>query len=270
MTQDAVVFASYIPDDEALSCGEDFLHAFQERFSDCTIFIGINPSIPAWERSIRRSGLDVSVKIIDESLHSMSDASAYQGALSIMRESRDDFDIVWFCHTKGSTNRRSVGRRNFYIRDFLERRAAVTDLFHRYSQIGAYGKIGIKKSSNGRRWNRFPKDSHTIGSFDIMENFGPFLYPRVPWCYIETFYVLRGNVMKDFLETADDSFFTSKIKNRFFFEDWFHLIASRRGYFPYVEEKQGFKFRCNLNEITEKWIEKNRIPIDNYRQLLTL
>lgn len=44
----SVIFASYTPTTNELSVGIEMLDKICQYFSDCDIFIGVNPSCPEW------------------------------------------------------------------------------------------------------------------------------------------------------------------------------------------------------------------------------
>ena len=222
--QDAVVFASYVPTEEALGVAREFLKIFTERFADCDFFVGINPgSLPEWDRSLRGSGLrTLRIGMVDPSLAVDSDASGFQRALQLMREEGKEYRLTWFGHTKGATANRPDVRRHF-IEDFFMERNRITDLFENPS-VGAFGYDISLYTDWAKRDER-------------MNLLFPFPFAGIGTFYLHTFYVLRGSIVKKFIEGCSKDFFTKNLVgelgfDRYFFEQDFSRTADRFGFYP--------------------------------------
>ena len=223
--RDAVVFSSYVPTQHALDVANEFLEVFKKRFADCDFFIGVNPgSLPEWESALRESGLrSVRVGKADPRLAVDSDASGFQRALQLMREEGKEYRLVWFGHTKGATANHPELRRRLIDSLYLER-DRITRLFDDPC-VGSYGHdmtVDLTLAEIDARIDSllFPLPYESIGTF-----------------YLHTFYVLRGSILKRFLDGCSEDFFTKNLVeelgfDRYFFERDFARLADRFGYYP--------------------------------------
>jgi len=103
--RDAVVFSSYVPNEQALRIAKQFLEVFRAQFADCDFFVGINGgSLPEWETALRDSGLrTMRIGNVSPELVVDSDVSGFQKALELMRREGKEYRLVWLGHTKGVT-----------------------------------------------------------------------------------------------------------------------------------------------------------------------
>ena len=104
-----IIFACTIISESRLIVLHRFLETFKLHFSDCDIFIGINPnSLQHVEEIIDSYDLNVlSMQRCSEELYSFSDASAYQIALKQLYQSKNEYENYWFVHTKSGVNEHS-------------------------------------------------------------------------------------------------------------------------------------------------------------------
>jgi hypothetical protein len=259
-----VIFAVSIFDSEKLFVLREFLDTFKLKFSECDHYIGINyGSIPEVESVIAEYGLKTKIKrLVDESLYCGSDASAYQTALTLLRDSGKFYDICWFAHTKGAVNGRPV-ERNMYLTELYRDRSHIEELFESYSYLGSYALRGVSVGAGGDVWASFNNDHH----IDICSNkvLDVMKYTHINWSYIETMYVIKGDAVQTFLRNVSESFYTTKIQDPCYFEIIFPWVASRCGYFPYIKNTRCFWGVEDLKQITRKWIEENHLDnLNNY------
>lgn len=217
----AVIFASYIPDDESLELGKKYLFALRDNFADSDIYIGINPSenIARWIDTIKSILPKARWRITPPELVIDSDASAYQTALNIWRESGKDYQLMWFGHTKGAVSRcyELVDR---YINDLFKRKKEIENIF-----LNPF-------------WNVYGLEA-VIRPYNMEEYISQYFQERIDnfeLMYLYSFYVLRGNIVKLFCEKCSPMFFCKKINDRYFFERDFYQFAFHVGYLPYVEK----------------------------------
>lgn len=228
--RDAVVFSSYVPTEQALLVGQQFLEVFKREFADCDFFVGINTgSLPAWESALKESGLRMNIGEVDPRLTVDSDASGFQRALQLMKDRDTEYRLVWFGHTKGATNDDPALRRQL-IRDFYLQRRWIARFFEQ-PRVGSFGHY-MTVNLNGAR----PEDDAA------MDALFPFPFTRIGMHYLHTFYVYRGSIVKGFLEGCSPGFFTKHIVrdlgfDRYFFEGDFSRLADRFGYYPLYRER---------------------------------
>lgn len=229
--RDAVVFSSYVPTQMALSAALEFLRVFETRFADCDVFVGINPgSLPEWEAALHASSLpSVRIAYVDPLLAVDSDASGFQTALRLMRDQASDYRLVWFGHTKGATTGNAASRRHM-IRNLYLKRDRIERLFHD-PRIGSFAhEVSV---------------SLDLAEIDARMDAKVFEFPfrGIGTFYLHTFYVLRGSIVKRFLDGCTQGFFTSNLLtdlgfDRYFFERDFSRLADRFGYYPAYRVRQ--------------------------------
>lgn len=220
--KNAVIFASYIPDDEALGLGVLYLRTLFAFLADADVFIGINPCAKqqAWCDAIKQSRLHVRYAVVPEHMAIGSDVSAYQIALRLLKESPQKYDLVWFGHTKGSTTRSYDPLRHF-LRDFFAQRCAIERIFED-ERYGTYGCEAVL----------YP----LIPISDAISQYMQFPCTQLGIMYLYSFYVIRGDIVNRFIHNCSADFFDQKIKgDRYFFERDFYQIAFMQGYEPYAE-----------------------------------
>jgi hypothetical protein len=226
-TRDAVVFSSYVPNGAALAIATEYLSVLERCFADCDVYVGINSgSITEWERLLRASPLRVRVGTVEPRLAVDSDVSGFQKALELMRDEGRTYDLVWFGHTKGATRDEPALRRQI-IGDFFMRRERISRLF-RHPRVGAFGHDATAADLAAA-------DTHMDAVF-------PFPYRSIGTFYLFTFYVLRGSIVKTFLDGCSEDFFTKNLVSdlgfdRYFFERDFGRLCDRFGYYPLHRER---------------------------------
>ena len=100
MNKFAVILASHIPSLDKLWVGEEILSKIKNDLPNADIFVGINPSncTNSWVELVKKYTNNFKITNVDLAVG--SDASAYQTALSLYKESNKDYDLVWFLHTQ--------------------------------------------------------------------------------------------------------------------------------------------------------------------------
>lgn len=253
-----VVFAVSIFDPSKLYVLHEYMTVFKKHYSDCDLYIGINyGSINQVEEVIKSYELSTHLTRIPHHLYCESDASAYQGALNILKNSGSRYDLYWFAHTKGAVNYRPF-ERSLYINEMFSNRIEIESMFEKYEYLGSYGLRAVSTSAAGDDWSTFNRDHQIqICSNDIIKDLPA---THVDWSYIETMYALNKKSVETFLDLTKDVFYSTKIQERCYFEVIFPWIATRCGYFPYVKIPNCFfNKKISLKEITNNWIIKNNL-----------
>ena len=153
-----------------------------------------------------------------------------------------------------------------YLKNLYSNRISIEDLFRSNAYLGSYALRGVSKSAANDVWSEFNRD-HVV---EICSNkiFDQLQYDHVNWSYIETMYVIKGNLVDTFLRLATDDYFNTKILEPCYFEVIFPWISSRCGYFPYIKTSECFFGNADLNKITSDWIVKNNLNhLDSYFKL---
>jgi len=265
--KNCVLFASAISDASKLYALEELIAPFNGK-SSFDFFIGINPSsYKDTYECILKYITPRRMEFVPNELEIDSDASCYQTALRLLKESNERYDLYWFIHTKGGHNDRDVDRR-LYINELINNSDEIINIFKKFPNLGSYSLRGNKIGDPKIPWDIYDAD-HVI---DICKNtkHNNFLYSHVNWSYIDTIYVLNGKCVNHFLDICPYDFYTKKITDRYYFETAPAWIPSRMGFFPYVKNKQCYWQTGNLNDVTEKWINYNNLQCEEFDELLKM
>lgn len=252
-----VIFACTIIDHNRAFVLHKFLQTFKDYFSDCDLYIGINPvSIQETESIIEKYNLNSTMGRVEDSLYSESDASAYQLGLRLLKQSQQTYDNYWFIHTKSGVNSHSDYLREWYLDEFLKQRNSIEKFLALNPNIGSYGKLAIE----------FRDVDNTDVEIPLYENSKTVDLPNThaPFYYLHSIYVLSCKPIEKFLSLITDKWFTTKL-DRYYFEGVFYFIVSRAGYFPYVSNR----YSCNgkdLKPLMDKWIVEN--TLEHYNDYL--
>lgn len=256
VSKSCIIFSISVFTQDKIFVLKEFLDTFKIHFSECDYYIGINyGSIPEVEDVISEYNLNAVIsRVKDESMYCGSDASAYQAALKILKDSKKSYDIYWFCHTKGAVNHRPY-ERHLYISELFSKRLEIESIFNKHPYLGSYALRGVSRSAAGVDWSKYDKD-HDV---DICKNniTKQLPYTHVNWSYIETMYAINGKSVETFLNLTSENFYNNKINEPCYFETVFPWIVSRLGYFPYVKYQECFFRENNLLQKTKNWIIEN-------------
>jgi hypothetical protein len=253
VSRSCIIFACTILTEDRLFVLEEFLNNFKEKFSDSDIYIGINPgTIVAVEDVIKEYKLNTVTERASLDLYTVSDASAYQVALKLLKDSKKSYDTYWFVHTKGGVNSHSDYLRKWYIDNLLEDRSYIEEFLVDNPKVGSYGLLGLEYDVN-------KVYSETDTEVSLFENkiSGELPYTHINFFYIHTLYVMRGEVLDKFFSLVTDKWFNSKL-DRYYFEGVFPFIVSRSGYFPYISNKRSMN-GLDLSERHSSWILENNL-----------
>lgn len=247
--KDAVVLSAFIPDRKALTIGLDYIDFIKEYFKDADIFVGMNPSayMKFWLYELKKDNiLNVKELVTDERLVIDSDASSYQSACNLLRNSRNKYNLVYFIHTKGVTSGSNERYRYF---DLFKNRIKINNIFLD-KDIGTYSYY------IGKHRNIFNDVLNEIYTFER-----PYFYS---YLYFYTFYVLRGEPLQNFLNKCSTCFFTNNLitnfgGDRYYFERDFPQVIWRQGYKPAYIEKVCWNdgiINFNVEEDWKKYVGK--------------
>jgi len=248
-----ILFACTCLDRNRLFVVNEFINAFKQNFSDVDIYTGINyGSIDDIENILDESGLNIQYKrIVDPKKYTASDAGAYQMAIRLLLDSNKEYDNYWFIHTKGSVNGHSDYLRGWYIEHLLNKRQHV-EYFMTHG-IGSYGLLATYANPLD-----FPSEDYNIDiplvSNEITDDF---ICTKMPYFYIHSMYVIAKGPMSVFLKSISYKFFEHPL-NKYFFEGAMPYIASRTGYFTYVDNMVSAHTDTDLRLPAYEWILRNQ------------
>jgi len=263
-----ILFAAGLADEGRIYIVDELMTALKENLPNADYFVGINTdSCAGTSESILRHVTPVAMGTVPTAINVKSDASAFQLAMRLLRESDRRYDLYWFIHTKGGYHNRD-DRRKVYIDRFIGKASDIRMIFSEFPSLGSYGLQGVIKRPRWKSFRNYKKD-HVIDICRNIPHHG-FKYTHVNWSYIDTIYAIRGEAINHFLDIAPDSFYYSRIKDLFYFETVIPWIPTRMGFFPYVETKECFRKKGNINKMTKRWIKKNKLGCEEFDCLLTL
>jgi len=231
----AVIFASFVPNKSRVHIGKEILDKIIECFGDCDLFVGVNPSCIEWIELLEsyKEKINIFYKITEDNKVINSDASAYQTALSLYKEKNLTHDLLWFAHTKGITSNSPLRYSVYKI--FFEKRNEIENLFKENTNLGLFMPWMIRQLPKNKNYvennlkhiligDKFKKCSDLTGHY--------------------TFYVIKGEVMKNFMNDVIPDFFeknllTLGVEQKFdmyFFERDFPMIVEKYGYETYPND----------------------------------
>jgi hypothetical protein len=278
----AVIFSVTIFDESRAWMFDKWIDMLNEHFSDADVYIGVNPgtcdSVANKVTELKPKFKHI-YRFVKPELYAESDASGYQRGLEVAKWIRDEnrqqahgfknhYDRYWFIHTKGGVNIR-FDRFEYYLNEFVAKRKEIDAFLDLNPHIGSYGHYGVGQSADGvTQWKTLNHLEFDHGNIPVVENkpFDKLTTTHINWSYVETFFVMNGKPVNWFLEKADDTYFNTKIKNRWYFEVVFPWLSSRFGLQPYVKYGISQFSPHDLNLLTREWEKENGLsfpPIIN-------
>jgi len=238
----AVVLATYLPSRRSLAILIETLDYLEQHFGDCDIYVGINPSpyVSLGIELLRKSSLNFRYIEAPAHLDTRSDASAFQAAMLIMKQSQASYDLVYFMHLKGSSltaEYEAVSASgdkvefNIFKRllDVFRDRTYVENVFQSEPYTGTYSYLLAKKS------NPIPDLTSAFMDFSLP--------PFPPYLHYYTFYAVRGSALEQVIDELSNDFWGMnlfKISDRYFFELHFPQMIWRQGFLPRCETLVSF------------------------------
>lgn len=212
--KDCVIFAAWVPYIHRLQV---YIDLIKNKYIDCDIFVGINPnSHPQSESIFRANGISNIIHVNPE-LVVNSDASAFQAALKLYKESNKNYRYVYFIHTKGmsykSEDQWKISRES-YFDSFVNKRKECEQLLEP-DDVGGCGLV-----------SNFCWTLHTSDYVKSVTNYIDTPYNNVQdVMWLTTHYVIKNECIKYFVDNCKHEFFNTNLKDRYYFESSFPLIV---------------------------------------------
>lgn len=162
-------------------------------------------------------------KRVSEFMKIDSDASSFLAALELYKEMNTPFhEFCYFVHSKGVTSGAHEIRKECMCLLFSKN----LDYFNVHVNIGSYGPFFTVMRSK-----------EVIAKTKVLKPFCPNIFKHEPMNYffVYTFFVLKGILLKNFIDEVDSSFFKTRIEkyaDRWLFERGFSNIADMQGFEP--------------------------------------
>jgi hypothetical protein len=280
------IVSFYTPTHESVLVLQNYLDDLNLNFNDSYFFIGLNNS-QYTEDSLKmiKKYKNVECGVVTKELQCDSDASGYQLALKLLKDSNKNFDLYWFLHSKAITTNKH-NEREFLFNDFVKNKEKIFNLFEENDFIGSYGDMGIKLSTLEKNH----KYSTPTRSGNHLEKYYSFKVktPLEFFC-AKTFYVIKGEIINKFISDCNYDFFTKPLNldnnektDRYFFERDFLRIVDKFGFIPLFnkisagisDNRWGTMSTKESNEDYIKevsmWIDSNNLKLDKEKVLNTL
>lgn len=267
MFDGVIIYSSYFPNKESIFRGLDFLKKMESDFYNYVIFVGIQQNtIDEWVELLneyQNKGLKIFFGFCEEKLVVNSDVSGFQKALHLFKENKIKLKIkknssVWFGHSKGVTTNR-MEYHEWVLKNFWDRKIEIETKLYSETNYGTYGYHisfipNYEKSNIVELW----KDYSSL----------IFKKPVLNYMFVNTFYVIKSEILDTLLNNINQTFFSEKIKgingigDRYFFERDFIHIVDLLGYEPIFEE---FSPNTSWTSVNTDEYNKNLLNWKNYK-----
>lgn len=275
------IISFYLPSQKSVNILGDIINRLHIEFDNPSIFIGFNPSpfLDMGVNLIRSMNINNKIEfgVVPKYLICDSDASGFQFALKLLKNSGKKFNLYWFLHSKSTTTNRDH-EREYMINDFIYNKSKIIDLFEKNDFIGSYGDMIIQLGTL-TEGHTFTSPTTSGNYLDKFFNFK--IKKPLEYFYAKTFFVVRGEILNNFIYNCDESFFNSYLNiyglnetDRYFFERDFIRIVDKTGYVllgrvvsneisdgrwgNISTEESNLRY---LDEIS-MWIEKNNLSLN--------
>jgi hypothetical protein len=212
--KDCVIFAAWVP---YIDRFQIYIDTIKQNYSDCDVFVGINPnSHPDTENLLKANGINNIIHVKPE-LSVNSDASAFQAALSLYKNSNKNYRYIYFIHTKGmsynSSQQWKVSRES-YFDSFITKRATCEKILEP-DDVGGCGLVA------NFCWTMY--NSNYIKSVTKFIDSPYKNVQNILW--LTTHYAMKNECVKYFVDNCKLEFFTTNLQDRYYFESSFPLIV---------------------------------------------
>jgi len=225
MKKNAVVFSSWVPS-QYFYRANIYLSFIRDYFSDCDVYIGVNSeSDLVWVDIIESVLPEAQVALVDPSLSLNSDVPGFQSALKLLKDSKNEYENVYFMHSKGMSYPNDatwfISCRDYFMQ-FAEKRKEFDEIMEKDTSIGGIAHIARKFDM------KTSKHLEQIVSYMDNTKTAIQVIPQ-DTMWLLTHYVIKGNIVKWFLDASKEEFFTTNLQDRYFFEVCFPLIVDAYG-----------------------------------------
>lgn len=222
-----IVLACFLPSLEKTYVIEEMFAAMRSSLVSATVYVGIqHGSHPDTEHILARLAGDWPLRRsrVTEAMHVDSDAAAYVEGLRLLRDSGNRHPTCYFLHTKAITSDNDALRR-LLLESLLDTEASSEALARR--GVGSFGPhLTISKDRS---------DVEAMSRWLRMFVRGP-VFPVLPYFYVHTVWVAKGECLDTFFARVHESFFSTPIStfsDRYFAEsDLPHLVDAVAGLRP--------------------------------------
>lgn len=259
--KDCVLLGAWIPNSNRII---KYIEVLQIYYADCDIYVGINPSSFQQEfiTALVNSGLNVLYEIVGTHLVIPQHASANQVALRLYKESKIQYSVVHFLHTKGISYDDLHHQRAFddYYLAHAKARTKISDILECNKHIGSYNlygmiqpqwycKVGydsmdIPRPTIGTNFSMAQSvadsnDENEVHPYFDLAPYYDFKYSPLRTQSLIAIYAIKDHIVREFVDNCSPEVFERNVYDlgydMYFFETHFPQIVSRMGYLPYIE-----------------------------------
>jgi hypothetical protein len=227
----AVFFASWMP---YIHRADIYIDCLKTYFSDCDIYVGINPSqfTNEWKTKLETSGLNIKTVVVPDNKVINSDASAFEEALKLYKScGLKNYKYCYFLHSKGASypndQQWSISCREYFIRyckEFSKLSTLFLDTNPTYGGWCPFGQVHLNYKDLTNIKNEFQIMTHKTISYELMETI-----------YFITHYTIRGNIINQFLCDANLELMNPN-RYRYYFEVNFAFVVDFYGYIRHIND----------------------------------
>jgi hypothetical protein len=219
---DVILFAVFADNETVFNETVENIKTLEQHFPDSNVYVGINPCsfVNQLIEAFNNSKLKVKIGITPNNLIINSDASAFQTALKLFKNDKQNYKTAWFFHSK-------PGNAKHFIGYLIEKKQKIQKLFDDNEKIGAFGRKLLLI-------NLYPEKS---GVAKLLDKYYNFCAEAHEYFYEATFFCIKSHILENFIYNCNNSFFEEKLSSphepngdRYFFERDFIHIVDRQGY----------------------------------------
>ena len=250
---EAVILSSWCPDESTFPVAMRTLAAVKEFYSDCDIYVGVNPPVYyPWIEALRSLGPNVHIEVVPDNLAVNSDASAFIHAVNAYRKTGKLYSAVFIGHTK-SVDSKLSHELDLVINKFWSQRQSHREIMNIHEDIGAVFPYSTLV------------DIHDH-SYRLKDCIGA-PYTQIPFMATMSFMTMDGDIFHKFAHALPDEFFTKNLVDELKYDRWFverdvSFVPSFYGKVPFPlrihshADKMVFGLEC-YNEAIQKWSKSN-------------
>lgn len=250
----------------------DFVNHLVKYYSDCDIFIGINPC-PEYDYFIERlneTNLKVVTGIVPQHLIIKQHTSSTQLGIKLLIDSNNEYNIVHFIHSKGSSYNDYHYNRAFtqYIVEYGQKRDYIEEFLNTNQDYGAFADYGgiqmqwfIREGINKQDLKRpFENVTHTAASslldykktlevhtnLDLGEfydfKYVPLRTQFLVGVYSFKFFIIKEFYTKTYKDMLERNLITDLKFDIYFFETHIAQLSCRMGYLRKINNYWNISF----------------------------
>jgi hypothetical protein len=250
----------------------DYISLFNTYLHNFDIYVGINHGTDKYVPVILKELKNVVyIGHVKPELTVDSDASAFINIIDHLKRSEASYNHAYFMHTKGMSygddpSQNFNYRKNFYQHtvNLVKSIDNISKLFALNSEIGGWCQYGGIHKGDADYEHNISVDPFPWPHTYFEPSHG---YSGVLWLF--TNYVIRFDILKRFIKKLPQTFFTTNIGYRYYFEFIFPLIIDLMGYIKHVEEWCPYTWRTDVGWHVREFNSRHEFMLHRWRNKMT-